>query len=281
MKIVVTGANGQVGCELVSLLQQEGKHEMFPFKRSELDVTDGEAVAEKIFRISPDWILHCAAYTNVEEAEDTGKLLNWKVNKEGAANIARAAAAIGAQLIFISTDYVFDGEYRGEYKPSDPANPLNEYGAAKLAGEKAVLKELPSAHIIRTSWVFGKHGKNFVYTMLKLAKKMDTLKVVDDQLGRPTYAVDLAAFMLYIMDQNIAGGIYHFANKGQATWYDFAQAILKDEQVRIIPVDSSQFVQKAARPKCSLLSLDKVKVTGFAIPSWQDALQRFLDTMEQ
>ncbi|MBT2757223.1 dTDP-4-dehydrorhamnose reductase [Mesobacillus foraminis] len=280
MKVIVTGAKGQLGQDVTELLQNKG-YKVYPFSKAELNILDEAVVRTKVEEIRPDWILHCAAYTNVEAAEDEGKDLNWKVNRDGSAIISKAAAAVDAQLIFISTDYVFDGTRQEPYQPDDPTNPINEYGAAKLAGEKAVLEYSPDARIIRTSWVFGEHGHNFVYTMLKLAKKMDTLKVVDDQYGRPTYARDLANFMIYIMERNIEGGIYHFSNDNEATWYQFAREILKGEDVVVLPVDSSEFPQKASRPKHSVMSLDKVKETGFDIPSWEDALQRFQKNIQQ
>lgn len=281
MKVLVTGAKGQLGQDVVALLQEKAKYEVYPFSKEELNILDEAIVQSKVEEIQPDWVLHCAAYTNVEAAEDEGKELNWQVNRDGSAIISKAAASVDAELIFISTDYVFDGTKQEPYQPTDLTNPINEYGAAKLAGEKAVLEYSPSARIIRTSWVFGKHGHNFVYTMLKLAKKMDTLKVVDDQYGRPTYARDLAHFMIYILEHNIAGGIYHFSNDNEATWHQFAKEILKDKDVEVLPVDSSQFPQKASRPKHSVMSLDKVKETGFEIPTWENALQRFLANIDR
>ncbi|MDR7240692.1 dTDP-4-dehydrorhamnose reductase [Neobacillus drentensis] len=275
-KVIVTGANGQLGQDVVLLLEEKGEYQVIPLKKEELNILDEEAVRSSFQTIRPDWILHCAAYTNVEAAEDDGKELNWKVNRDGARNVSKAAADVNAKMIYISTDYVFDGTIAKQYETDDATNPINQYGAAKLAGEKAVLEHLPCAHIVRTSWVFGEKGHNFVYTMLKLSKKMDTLKVVDDQYGRPTYARDLASFMLYIMEKDVPGGIYHFSNDGEATWFRFAKSILKNEDVQIIPVESTEFVQKAKRPKYSVMSLEKVKQTGFIIPAWEDALERFM-----
>ncbi|MBT2678839.1 dTDP-4-dehydrorhamnose reductase [Bacillus sp. ISL-35] len=281
MKIIVTGANGQLGQDVVSILKENDQFEVFSFGREDLDIVNEQKVNEVIHSINPDWILHCAAYTNVEAAEDTGKELNWKVNRDGSAIISKAASKVSAKLIYISTDYVFDGTKQDQYQTNDPTNPLNEYGAAKLAGEKAVLEYSPNAHIIRTSWVFGENGNNFVYTMLKLAGKMDTLKVVNDQFGRPTYAYDLASFMVYIVKNNIPGGVYHFSNDEQATWFEFAKEILKDQDVEVLPVDSNEFPQKATRPKHTIMSLSSVKETGFVIPSWKNALVRFMEDVEK
>lgn len=277
MKILITGANGQLGQDVVALAKENKAYEVYSFTKGELDVTDEQAVQSIVEEVKPAWILHCAAYTNVEAAEDEGKDLNWKINKEGSAIISRAAASVKAKLIYISTDYVFDGTKKEWYETEDATNPLNEYGKAKLAGEQEIQRYLPDAHIIRTSWVFGEHGHNFVYTMLKLAKKMDTLKVVNDQYGRPTYAKDLASFMLYIVEKDIQGGIYHFSNDETATWFDFAQEILKREEVEVIPVDSSAFPQKAKRPQYSVMSLEKAKAAGFSIPTWKNALERFME----
>jgi len=277
MKILITGANGQLGQDVVALAKENKAYEVYSFTKGELDVTDEQAVQSIVEEVKPAWILHCAAYTNVEAAEDEGKDLNWKINKEGSAIISRAAASVKAKLIYISTDYVFDGTKKEWYETEDATNPLNEYGKAKLAGEQEIQRYLPAAHIIRTSWVFGEHGHNFVYTMLKLAKKMDTLKVVNDQYGRPTYAKDLASFMLYIVEKDIQGGIYHFSNDETATWFDFAQEILKREEVEVIPVDSSAFPQKAKRPQYSVMSLEKAKAAGFSIPTWKNALERFME----
>ncbi|QFK72882.1 dTDP-4-dehydrorhamnose reductase [Pradoshia sp. D12] len=276
MKILVTGANGQLGTEVVTLLKEEGIHTVFPFIKEELDISNEQEVSETISSIHPDWIFHCAAYTNVEAAEEEGREANWRINRDGSAYISKAAAEIGARVIYISTDYIFDGTKEAAYLPSDQTNPINQYGAAKLAGEEAILKYSPSAYIIRTSWVFGEHGRNFVYTMLNLAKKMDTIKVVNDQYGKPTYAHDLAAFMVYIVNHEVEAGVYHFSNDGVATWFEFAKEILKGKRVEVLPGTSAEFPQKAARPKHSVLSLDKVKDTGFVIPTWRDALERFM-----
>ncbi|KAF0825003.1 dTDP-4-dehydrorhamnose reductase [Cytobacillus firmus] len=276
MKILITGAKGQLGQDVTEIVEKKSGVKAYPFSRQELDILDEQAVFSVVESIQPDWIFHCAAYTNVEAAEDEGKDLNWKVNKDGSAIISKAAAAFNAQLIYISTDYVFDGTKEEPYRTTDPTNPINEYGKAKLAGELAIRENYPNSYIIRTSWVFGENGKNFVYTMLNLAKKMETLKVVNDQYGRPTYTKDLAAFMLFIAENEIENGIYHFSNQGVATWHDFASEILKNVDVQVLPVNSDEFPQKAKRPQHSVMSLDKVKDTGFNIPTWENALNRFM-----
>ncbi|MCU6600469.1 dTDP-4-dehydrorhamnose reductase [Peribacillus frigoritolerans] len=279
MRILVTGAQGQLGKATVAFLEEN--HKVIAYGRESLDITDTILVNEVVRSVMPDWVLHCAAYTNVEAAEDKSNDLNWQVNVTGTANIAKAAKATGAKLIFISSDYVFDGKSSKNYEEIDSTNPINEYGRAKLAGEKEVQRLYPDAYIIRTSWVFGEFGNNFVYTMLNLSMKMDILKVVNDQWGRPTYTHDLAAFMAYIVEENgVPAGVYHFSNDNVCTWYEFATAILKDKDIVLEPCDSTVFVQKATRPKRAIMNLEKVKSTGFQIPTWQNALQRFLKNIE-
>ena len=193
-KILITGATGQLGTELRHLLDERGvAYDAFDARG--LDVTDQVAVDAKFTALKPTVVYHCAAYTAVDKAEDEGKQVNWRVNEDGTRNVARAAKRIGAKLVYISTDYVFDGTNPGEYQVDDPTNPRNEYGKAKLAGEQAVKDETDDYYIIRTSWVFGKYGKNFVYTMRRLAKIHDQLTVVNDQFGRPTWTRTLAEFM--------------------------------------------------------------------------------------
>ncbi len=263
------------------MLRQDGQYEVRAFNRHELDITDAEQVMRKVIAAQPDWILHCAAYTDVEQAEGDGHDANWEINRDGSANISKAAHEVGAKLIYISTDYVFDGKKNHPYTPEDETNPLNEYGKAKLAGEQEMQKYCPDAYIIRTSWVFGEHGHNFVYTMLKLAEKTNAVKGVADQFGRPTYAPDLARFMKHVIETRPEAGIYHFSNDGEASWYDFAKEILKDRDVKVSPVDSDEFPQKAERPAYSVMSLDKVKETGFSVPTWRDALARFKDRVSR
>ncbi|KAB2335582.1 dTDP-4-dehydrorhamnose reductase [Bacillus mesophilum] len=279
MRIVVTGAGGQVGVELTLLLNQNSQYQVFPLTKKEFDITNEEIVCKKIAEINPDWVVHCAAYTNVDAAEDVGKELCWNVNKNGAAIIGKAAALSNSKLIYISTDYVFDGRKHTAYQETDETNPLNEYGGAKLAGEKEIFRTCLDSYIVRTSWVFGKYGKNFVYTMLKLAETSKELKIVDDQYGRPTYAKDLAAFINYIIMNNPPTGIYHFSNENTATWYEFARGILKDHNVKVLPIRSNDYKQKALRPKYNVLSLEKAK-SHFQIPTWETALDHFMKNLK-
>lgn len=273
-KILITGANGQLGSELRNLLDERGvAYDAFDSKG--LDITDKQAVDDKFDSLKPAVVYHCAAYTAVNNAEDEGKQANWQVNEDGTRNVAEAAKRVGAKLVYISTDYVFDGTNPGEYQVDAPTNPKNEYGKAKLAGEQAVKEALDDYYIIRTSWVFGKYGKNFVYTMLRLAKDHDKLTVVDDQFGRPTWTRTLAEFMTYLVDHDEAFGTYQLSNEGSCSWYEFASEILKDEKVEVAPVPSEAYPQKAYRPRHSIMSLSKAEETGFKIISWQEALAQF------
>lgn len=276
--ILITGANGQLGTDLVHLVDSSS-YEVIAFTKQDLDITDYPVVEQTIQRIKPDWILHAAAYTNVEAAEDDGKEMNWIVNATGTENIAKAAEKTGAKMAYVSTDYVFDGTKTTEYEVTDQVNPLNEYGKAKLAGEQAVQNILSKdGYVIRTSWVFGVHGNNFVYTMMKLAKTRSELNVVADQFGRPTFSEDLAQFMLYLVgDSKIPGGVYHFSNDESCSWYEFATEILADTATTVNPCKSDAFPQKAERPQNSILSLRSISGLNYRVPTWKNALTRFKD----
>ena len=279
MQYLVTGANGQLGTELSKMMDDRGLN-YWGYDAKDMDITNRDLVFDKIRDLKPDVIFHCAAYTAVDPAEDDGKALNWHVNVDGTKNVADAAAEVGATLVYISTDYVFDGTNEGEYQVDDATNPQNEYGRAKLAGENAVRAASDNYYIIRTSWVFGEYGKNFVYTMLNLAKTHDTLTVVNDQVGRPTWTNTLAQFMLYVVKNQAAFGTYQLSNDDSCTWYEFAREILKDTDTKVLPVTSAQYPQKAKRPAHSIMSLDKAKATGFVVPTWKEALGKFLRSVD-
>lgn len=279
MKYLVTGAHGQLGQELQKLLQERDLS-FVALDSHQLDITDRTAVLSVFATEQPDVVLQAAAYTRVDLAEDEGRVINWQVNVEGTKNIADAAKQYGSKLIAVSTDYVFDGFNNGEYQETDAVNPQNAYGRAKLAGELAVTESGADAYIVRTSWVFGEFGNNFVYTMQRLAENHPKLTVVNDQFGRPTWTRTLAEFMLHLVAVDAEYGIYHLSNDKTATWFDFAKEILKNVPVRIDPVTSSEFPQKAYRPNHAVMSLEKAKSTGFAIPSWQEALSTFLSESE-
>ncbi|KFK45846.1 dTDP-4-dehydrorhamnose reductase [Lacticaseibacillus rhamnosus] len=280
MKILITGAQGQLGTELRHLLDARG----ITYRATDakdLDITDEAAVNQYFADYQPDVVYHCAAYTAVDKAEDEAKALNQLVNVDGTRNLAKAAAKVDATLVYISTDYVFDGDSKEIYTVDDQPAPRNEYGRAKYEGEQQVQKYLKKYYIIRTSWVFGEYGHNFVYTMLNLAKTHQELTVVDDQYGRPSWTKTLAEFMTFAVDQHLDYGIYHLSNDNSCNWYEFASAILADKDVTVKPVSSAEYPQKAWRPRHSILDLSKTKATGFEIPTWQDALKNFLKSIDK
>lgn len=278
-EILITGATGQLGSELRNLLDERNVA-YDAFDSHGLDITDEETVMKKVEELQPKVIYHCAAYTAVDNAEDQYKAANWQVNETGTQNIAQAAKKVGALLVYVSTDYVFDGTNPGEYKEDDPTNPKNEYGKAKLAGEGIVKQTLDNYYIVRTSWVFGKYGRNFVYTMLRLAKDHDRLTVVNDQFGRPTWTRTLAEFVTYLVDNKSPYETYQLSNDDSCSWYEFAKEILADKDVEVAPVTSKEYPQKAYRPRHSIMSLEKAKATGYEIPTWQEALKEFMSDIE-
>ncbi|MBA2795030.1 dTDP-4-dehydrorhamnose reductase [Streptococcus porcinus] len=276
--ILITGSNGQLGTELRYLLDERNE-EYVAVDVAEMDITNEEMVDQVFAQVKPTLVYHCAAYTAVDAAEDEGKALNQAINVDGTENIAKACQKYDATLVYISTDYVFDGTKTvgQEWFETDIPDPQTEYGRTKRLGEEAVEKYSKKYYIIRTAWVFGNYGKNFVFTMQNLAKTHSKLTVVNDQFGRPTWTRTLAEFMCHLAENNKAFGYYHLSNdsKEDTSWYDFAKEILKDTDVEVVPVDSSAFPAKAKRPLNSTMNLDKAKATGFVIPMWQDALQEF------
>lgn len=275
--ILITGGNGQLGTELRHLLDEQGLA-YISTDSQEMDITNAEVTLKKVKEINPSVIYHCAAYTAVDKAEEEGKELDEKINVDGTKNVAEAAKAVGATLVYISTDYVFDGTKKaGMYAPEDQPNPQNEYGRTKLLGEQAVQAILDDYYIIRTSWVFGQYGHNFVFTMQKLAESRKQLTVVNDQFGRPTWTRTLAEFMMFVVKEQAPFGIYHLSNENSCSWYEFAKEILKDTDVEVLPVDSTQFPQKAKRPQYSVMDISKAESLGFAIPTWQEALAMMLN----
>lgn len=277
--ILITGSNGQLGTELCKLLDEK-KIPYIATDATEMDIANKEVVAATFHKVRPTAVFHCAAYTAVDKAEDEGKELNERINVSGTKNIAEEAEAFGATLVHISTDYVFDGTNEGEYAVDAETNPKNEYGRTKLEAEKLVQSIMTNYYIIRTSWVFGEYGHNFVYTMRRLAETHPTLTVVSDQIGRPTWTRTLAEFMLHVMETKPETGIYHLSNENGCSWYEFATEILKDFDVEVKPVTSEEYPQKAYRPKHSVMDLSKAKATGFVIPTWQEALGTFITSIK-
>ena len=288
MKVLVTGANGQLGHDLVNELKRRDI-EVLPADITEMDITDQKSVDTFIKSNTPSVIVHCAAWTDVDLAEDN-KEPCFKVNTDGTRNIAKAAAEINAKLIYISTDYVFSGEGTTPWDPDKSIpNPLNVYGESKYKGEIAVEECCKDYLIVRISWVFGKNGKNFIKTMLNLGKNHKELKVVDDQIGSPTYTKDLAKLLVDMIEKN-ASGIFHATNTGYCSWYDlaketFREAILQGHneynEIVVKPVHFSEYPTKALRPENSRMDCTKLEVNGFhKMPAWQDAVQRFLKEIE-
>ncbi|HEL0008886.1 TPA: dTDP-4-dehydrorhamnose reductase [Streptococcus equi subsp. zooepidemicus] len=276
--ILITGSNGQLGTELRYLLDERSV-DYVAVDVAEMDITNATKVEEVFAQLKPSLVYHCAAYTAVDAAEEEGKALNKAINVAGTEHIAKACERYGATLVYISTDYVFDGKKPAgqEWLETDTPDPQTEYGRAKRLGELAVERYTKQFYIIRTAWVFGHYGKNFVFTMQNLAKTHSRLTVVNDQHGRPTWTRTLAEFMCHLADNRKPYGYYHLSNdaKEDTTWYDFAREILKETAVEVVPVDSSAFPAKAKRPFNSTMNLDKAKATGFVIPTWQEALEAF------
>ncbi|MBE5868328.1 MAG: dTDP-4-dehydrorhamnose reductase [Lachnospiraceae bacterium] len=279
MKVLVTGVKGQLGYDVVKELEKRGL-EAVGVDIEEMDITDACSVESVISQASPDAVIHCAAYTAVDAAEDNEEICR-KVNADGTRNIACVCKALDIKMIYISTDYVFDGEGTRPWEPEDERRPVSVYGQTKYEGELAVQEILEKYFIVRIAWVFGINGKNFVKTMLRLAQTRDTLTVVNDQFGSPTYTYDLAK-LLVDMIQTEKYGIYHATNEGICTWHEFACAIFRTAglQINVLPVTSAEYAAKAKRPFNSRMSKEKLTEMGFEkLPSWQDALERYVEAL--
>ena len=273
--IVVFGASGQLGQCLKDFAGKNGISTIHIPSETEANILDNEAL-EKVFnRYKPTFSINCAAYTAVDKAEDDRELA-LKINKTGVENISRHCAANGSTLIHISTDFVFKGDKPTPRNEDDLAVPINVYGETKLDGELAVKDILSKYFIIRTGWLYSEYGNNFVKTMLKLGAERDELKIIADQTGTPTYAMDLVTCIMHIIGSNSdAYGVYHYSNEGVASWYDFAKAIfdLSETRVKTLPVKTAEYVTRAARPAYSVMDKSKVKQTfDMEIPYWRDSL---------
>lgn len=280
MKVLVTGVKGQLGYDVVKELEKRGM-EAVGVDIEEMDITDAASVEKVIGEAAPDAVIHCAAYTAVDAAEENEELCR-KVNADGPRNIANECKKLDIPMIQISTDYVFDGMGEQLWQPEDERKPVSVYGQTKYEGELAVQNTLEKYFIVRIAWVFGVNGKNFVKTMLNLGKTRDKLTVVCDQFGSPTYTYDLAK-LLVDMVQTDKYGVYHATNEGFCSWYEFACEIFKQAgmQVEVTPVTSDQYPTKAKRPFNSRMSKDKLEENGFErLPEWKDALSRYLQEME-
>ena len=276
MKVLVTGTKGQLGYDVVNALEKRG-HTAVAVDIEEMDITDAVSVERVITEAEVEAVIHCAAYTAVDAAEDNVEICR-RVNAEGTENIAKVCKKLDLKMIYISTDYVFDGEGERPWEPDDERHPLNVYGQTKYEGELAVEKYLEKYFIVRIAWVFGVNGKNFIKTMLKLSETHEELNVVDDQVGSPTYTYDLAVLLVDMVESDKYGR-YHATNEGLCTWYEFAKEIFRQAgvEVKVNPVTSDMFPAKAKRPKNSRMSKEKLDANGFhRLPTWQDALERYL-----
>lgn len=274
--VLVTGAEGQLGSDLVLLLVLSG-YKVFGMGKSELDITNEEEVNKVVSFLKPEIIIHCAAYTQVDKAESDSDTV-FLINGIGTRNIAIAAESIHAKLIYISTDYVFDGCSTTAYHEFSPVSPINIYGTSKLAGEMMVRDFHSKFFIVRTSWVFGMNGNNFVKTMLQLSREREQLKVVNDQIGSPTYTLDLSKCIMQLMETN-KYGIYHVSNSGCCSWFDFAKEVFRQTNNSIIlePCTTDEFPRRAKRPKYSILDHMSLRINKFEpMPHWKSALTRFL-----
>lgn len=279
MKLLVTGVKGQLGYDVVKEAEKRGV-EAVGVDIDEMDITDAKQVHEVITKGGYDAVVHCAAWTAVDKAEDMEEACR-KVNKEGTENIAQVCEVLDIPIMYFSTDYVFNGQGSEPWKEYDKRAPLNVYGQTKYEGELAVEK-LAKHFIIRIAWVFGKNGNNFIKTMLRLGKERGAVSVVNDQIGSPTYTYDLAKLVLDMI-QSDKYGTYHATNEGICSWYEFACEIFKQAgmNVQVTPVSSDEFPTKAKRPCNSRMNKTELDRNGFdRLPTWQDALHRYLKELE-
>lgn len=286
MRVLVTGAEGQLGKDVIKVFEQAG-HELLPTNRNTLDITHQEMCLNVVQHFKPDVVIHCAAYTAVDQAENDVDTA-YAVNATGTRNMVLAAEQVKAKFCYISTDYVFDGMSDVPYQEYDNTNPQSVYGKSKRAGEQLVQTLSSSFFIVRTSWVYGRHGHNFVKTMLRLGEEKPVLQVVNDQKGSPTYTVDLATFLLELVATQ-KFGIYHASNSGECTWYEFAQAIFAEAAdirgkaylVKVEPCSTEEFPRPAPRPSNSVMDHLSIRTNGLQdLRSWREGLRAFLEEMK-
>ncbi len=280
MKILITGANGMLAKSVRERLKE---NELICTDVEDLDITNESAVLRYVKELKPEYIINCAAFTAVDKAEEAGEIVE-KINADGPANLAKAAKAVDATLVHISTDYVFSGDLDVEksYKEEDKTGPVTVYGKTKLDGENTVKENTDKYYIFRTAWLYG-DGNNFVRTMLKLGESKDEISVVSDQHGSPTYAEDLANIIGEAIEKKIPYGIYHSTNEGFTTWYDFTKAIFEYAGIicKVNPVSTEKYIEmmkitQAKRPYNSQLSKEKLESVGIKVPDWEDGLKRYL-----
>lgn len=282
MRLLVTGAAGQMGFEVVRAFARSG-HEVIAPTLEELDFMDPRHVATSARKLQADWIINCAAYTQVDQAENESEQV-YIINRDTAGQLAGAVAEYGGRMLHVSTDFIFDGTQKQPYRETDQPNPLGVYGQSKLEGEQAVLEALPTATVLRTAWVYGAYGHNFVKTMLRVAAEGKPLRVVDDQVGSPTWTGDIVNAIMALVEKN-ADGVFHYTNAGETSWCGFAVAIL-DEAARagfdiktatVTPVPTSEYPTPATRPAYSVLDTEKIQsCLSLSIPPWRDSLKNML-----
>lgn len=279
MKILITGSNGQLGSELQDILKDHADKECYFLDRKKLPLDQTLIIQDILGMYQPDLIIHAAAYTAVDKAESEPVLAD-AINHLASEEIAQYCRLHGTKLIAISTDYVFDGNSDIALTEDAPVDPINAYGMTKLKGEQAILKWHAESIVIRTSWVYSDYGNNFVKTMIRLMTERDEISVINDQIGSPTYAKDLAQAIVDIIEgEDWIGGLYHYSNEGEISWYDFATAIkeIKGLDCKINPIPTTEYPTPAKRPKYSLLDKSKIKRTfKVEVPGWKESLQKML-----
>ncbi|WP_300726166.1 dTDP-4-dehydrorhamnose reductase [uncultured Bacteroides sp.] len=280
--ILITGANGQLGNEMRLLAEENKGYTYFFTDVAELDICNEKAVMDFVLNHQIDIIVNCAAYTAVDKAEDEKDLCD-RLNHVAPGYLAKAAEARGGCLIQVSTDYVFDGTAHVPYKEDEPTCPNSVYGVTKLAGEQEVMKYCKNTMIVRTAWLYSTFGNNFVKTMIRLGKEKESLGVIFDQIGTPTYARDLAAVIFAAINKGVVPGIYHFSNEGVCSWYDFTKAIHRLAGItgcRVRPLHTEDYPTKATRPHYSVLDKTKIKETyGVEVPHWMDSLAECIEKL--
>ncbi len=283
-KVLITGANGMLASDLILLLQ-DNDFQTYPYMRKELDICNADSVNKAVDQCQPDVLINCAAYTHVDKCE-TEKNRAFEVNRDALVHLVKGCRKYNTLLVHISTDYVFDGSQKTPYREDDPTNPLSVYGQSKLEGEKTIIDSYDSCLIVRTSWLYGVSGHSFVKTIIRIATERESLNIVNDQFGSPTYTTNLSKAIIHLLNRNVRG-LYHYSDDGVCSWYDFACEIIDEMKSRGFPlavkevnaIGTSDYPLPAVRPKYSLLSKEKYKeTTGFALPYWKDGLKDFFDS---
>jgi len=282
-RILILGALGMLGRDLTEVLRSSSQGEIVPWDLEEIDIREEKETVEKIGELRPDVIINAAAFTRVDDCESQTERA-FAVNAEGMKHVASAAWRCQAKVLYLSTDYIFDGKKREPYREGDPPHPLNVYGHSKWKGEEYVRALLKHWLIVRTQWLYGRHGNNFVNSLLGQAREKGELRVVDDQVGSPTYSADLSKFLAALIEKK-AEGVIHVANSGTCSWYEFGKAILQLSglsKIRVIPISSEELKRPATRPSYSVLGCQKfTETTGLRPRPWREALKDYLESLKE